>query len=551
VVTLFCFEALFLAIPASALGVLLGRIFASSMLEHTLPTIAFAQGYVPLRPPEPELDTQTVIEAVLTGCVATLIAAFVPALRAARVDPAITVRSGSLQEALKSLPRRTMVVAGLLLAGLIAASTSLRSLDVGLVAAVLVLLVVVLVTPDLLVRLSWLATRLSTPVVLRLGITSISRDLRRSTVSVIALASAVTFAVTLGVWISSMKQSVSSWFERSVTPDLTVMAGSPLNDQYNIPFSDDALQKIKGIPGLAAGLPYRTGSQTHAGMPIVLLGLDSRLHASMLDHQGRSWKTTDGELFRPEAFASQRRVALSDSAARHLGKHRGDRVELDTPKGKEQFTVYSVLDSYFVDHPAIVIDRKWMVELWGDSSIDSIDIVLAPQADPTKVADAVRQRLGGGQALFVVRAGEMQKQLLRLVDDSFSYARSIEWITLIVALMGVMGTMLAVVLDRRRELGVFRALGATRVQVALAISAEAFALGIAAALLGTICGALQGFVVLKGVVGPNAGWDMHFTLPSLVVARVVLLVTLSTVLAAVMPAYRAARIEVTRALSTE
>jgi putative ABC transport system permease protein len=176
---------------------------------------------------------------------------------------------------------------------------------------------------------------------------------------------------------------------------------------------------------------------------------------------------------------------------------------------------------------------------------------VAEHADPGKVAEAVRDRLGGGQALFVVRKGELQRQTLQFVDDGFGYARSIEWITLIVALMGVMGTMLAVVLDRRRELGVFRALGATRLQVALAISAEAFALGLAAALLGTACGALQGFVLLKGVVGPNAQWDLEYVLPPLVVLRVVALVTLSTVMAALMPAYRAARIEVTRALTTE
>ena len=68
---------------------------------------------------------------------------------------------------------------------------------------------------------------------------------------------------------------------------------------------------------------------------------------------------------------------------------------------------------------------------------------------------------------------------------------------------------------------------------------------------GTACGALQGFVLLNGVVGPNAQWDLQYTVPPLVVLRVGALVTLSTVLAALMPAYRAARIEVTRALTTE
>ncbi len=550
VVALFCLEAFLLAIPASALGVLVGRFLAHSMLEKTLPTIAIAQGYIPLRPQEPTIDAILILEAVATGTLATIVAAFVPALRAARVDPAITVRSGAQLEATRSLPRRPMAFAGLILMLLIAASTLLGSMEVGLVASVLVAAVVVLVTPELLVRFSSLATRLRVPIVLRLGITSISRDLRRSTVSVIALATAVTFGVALGVWISSMRHSVTAWFERSVTADLQITAGSPINDQYNVPFSDAILHEIEKTPGLSAALPYRVAAQSLQGLDLVLITTDTALHFALQQRLHRLWTTPDGETFSASGFAAQRRIALSETAARRLGRRAGDRLELETPQGPIAFEVHAVIDSRFVDRPAIVMDRRWLVEHWNESSVDSVSLFVTPGANVDAVAEAVRERLGGGQALFVVRSGEVERQLLKVVDDSFGYARSIEWITLVVALMGVMGTMLAVVLDRRRELGVFRALGATRLQVALAVTAEAGALGLAAAVLGIVCGALQGFVVLKGVTA-SADWDLEYMLPPLVLGRVAVLVVLSTVLAALMPAYRAARIEVTRAIGNQ
>lgn len=551
VTALFCVEALLLALPASVLGVFFGRVFARIMLEKTLPTIAMAQAYVPLRPPDPTISPRIVAEAIATGALATLVAAFVPALRAARVDPAITVRSGSSVESEKSLPKGFMALAGAGLSVLILASTATRSMSVGLVASIFVLGVVVLVTPGLLIALAHGVGRLRVPVVVRFGVSSVGRDLRRSSVSVIALASAVTFSVALGVWGASMKHSVTAWFERAVTADLSVTAGSPINDQYNVPFSDAVLPRLAGVPGLDAVLPYRTSSQSIRGFGLLVLGFDSKVHAAMLDRLHRSWTTTEGARFAPEGLAAGRRVALSESAARRLGYRTGDHIELDTPRGHVPFEVYAIVSRRFIDRPAILVDRKFLVELWGDRSVDSIDLFVSPHSDVSRVAEAVRERLGGGQALFVVRAGEVQRELLKVVDDSFGYARSIEWITLVVALMGVMGTMLAVVLDRRRELGVFRALGATRVQVALAVTSEAGALGLAAALLGVVCGALQGFIVLKGLVAPSAEWDLEYVMPPIVVARVALLVIASTILAALLPAYRAARIEVTRAIVNE
>ena len=552
VTSLFCLEALLLAAPASVCGVLLGRAFAEVALAQTLPTIAVISAYLPLSPPPPTVDAALVRDAMISGIGSTLVAAFIPALRAAKVDPAITVRSGSLQGSERSLPAAAMGLAGLVL--VVAAAvfgTSSRSMHIGFGASVLVLGAIVLLTPALLLCMRWIAAPASTPAIVRLGLTSVSRDLRRSTVSVVALAAAVTLSVTIGIWIASTKHSVTTWFERSLPSDLSVTAGSPVDDQYNIPFSDSALDQLRGVQGLIGALPNRISPQLLDGKKLDLWAFDSRLYMEKLERRGRSWRVLEGAPLEPGLLTGARRVALSESAARLVGRGAGERIHLRTPKGLVSFEVSSIIDGYSINIPLILLDRRWHIEDWGDRSVDSIDILVAPGSDVAAVGEAVRARLGGGEALFVVRTGEVQSRLVKFVDDGFAYARSIEWITLAIALMGVMGTMLAVVLDRRRELGVLRAIGATRLQVALSVTAEAVVLGLAAVLLGFGCGAVQGYIVVNGVVGAGAGWELEYVVPPWLVARVSALVVLSTLIASLVPAYRAARVEVTRAVGYE
>jgi putative ABC transport system permease protein len=259
----------------------------------------------------------------------------------------------------------------------------------------------------------------------------------------------------------------------------------------------------------------------------------------------------DGEPWKADRLVAGQRLSISESLARRLKKGPGDSLDLKMPSGSVPFVIDSVVGSRFMDRPSMIVDRAWLGTIAKDKSIDSVDLFVAPGANVDSVSEEVRKRLGGGDALYVFRSGEVKRHLWGVVDDAFSYARSIEWLSLVVALMGVTGTMLAVVLDRRRELGVQRAVGATRLQVALVIAAEAAALGIAATALGVSCGALQGFIVLRGIVGAASEWDLPFVLPLITVLRLFALVVGCSVLAALVPAYRASRVEVTRALGYE
>src|SRR5262249_29985076 len=152
--------------------------------------------------------------------------------------------------------------------------------------------------------------------------------------------------------------------------------------------------------------------------------------------------------------------------------HPGDKYLVATPTGQHEFEIYAVVVDYSSDQGWMQVDRKWFREYWQDELIDSIDLVFEPGADRDNVMNVVRGRLGDTQDLFVSRQEVLRVEMQRLVGGVFAYAKAPEFITLLVAIMGVIGTMLAAVIDRIREIGMLRAIGATRRQVVMSLMWE-------------------------------------------------------------------------------
>jgi putative ABC transport system permease protein len=197
------------------------------------------------------------------------------------------------------------------------------------------------------------------------------------------------------------------------------------------------------------------------------------------------------------------------------------------------------------------IDRSLYIERWRDEALDLINVYLEPNADAAKVTEQVRERMGGGNALFVTGTSKLRDQYLGLVNDSFTYARSLELIVLVIALLGVIGTMVSAVLDRTREIGMLRAIGATRAQITRTLVIEAAFIGVCAVVLGTFAGAIQSKMFLEILVAEQAGWRFDFVFPAQAAARLAILVVVTAAFAGLLPGLRAARLDIKDALSRE
>lgn len=550
---LFALEAAAFALSGSAAGVLAGHMIASIVLEQASPTVS--RFYAPIRPPPPELTPVLASAGILVGVVTTLLAAYWPARIAASRDPSDTLHHQAKRTHPRALPSRRMLAVGIGAAVLAASSAKLDHELAGFVAIGLFLLAGVLAIPALV---EWLHR----PVAIifgrvlgasgRIGADYVLRSPGRTTVTVAALMTAVGLSVGMRTWAASLESAMMRWLDQALPADVYVTAGSPVADQHNTPFAPEVMNELEGVSGVRASYPFRSATLDVRDRRVQLISLDARLYLEELERKGTSVMVVDGDVrIDPDRLVSRRGILIGESAARGLGLAPNDVLVLDTPTGSRSYEVIAVIVDYTSVQGTIILDRRWYLEDFRDARIDTIDLFLSESAKIDAVAGEVRARLGRGPSLYVVSAAEIRREFRQALGEALAIFRSVDLVGLTVALLGVVGTMLAVLFDRIRDIGVLRAIGASRGQVIAAFAAEAVFLGFVASVGGAILGIPLGWVLVRVIGVVNTGWQIAYEFPVTGVLRIGGAITLTAALAGLIPGRRAARLDPARALEHE
>ncbi|MBN1656454.1 MAG: ABC transporter permease [Deltaproteobacteria bacterium] len=552
VVLHFCFEAMLLAIP----GILLGLLLARQLMRftHKLTAEPINRVYVATLA-EPTITQLHVIEGIGAGLLISVLAAFIPATRGARMDPIHALRPSAIIIPDSALPYRALGIAGALLIFLVWVPLYLKWEYGGIYATLLNVCGSALIAPAVVVVLRIVLVSLVERlfgIPGRLGLDNVVRNLGRSSINVLALMVAVSMSVTLSGWLNSFEQSIREWFDQIAATDLTITAGSPFIDRRHLPISRSTVDRIKDIDGIAAIQAARLIEQRVGEKAITLVASNTKQYLSQAKRRNRSWKILDGKApIEPDELERRPLIVLSENAAFSLKLKAGDSISLPTNTGQHRFKVRAVVVDYSSELGTAFIDLRYYVEMWKDHALDAINLYLEDGADSARVTEQIRQRLGGGGFLFVTTTADLGKQFLALLDRSFAYSRALELVVLFIALMGVVGTMVSAVLDRTREIGMVRAIGSTRGQVVVALVTEAAFLGFCAVVGGVIAGTLQCFMLLRVLTESLAGWHIDFVFPAASTLRVALLVVLTSAAAGFLPGLRAARMDIKQALAYE
>ncbi|MHC5212593.1 MAG: ABC transporter permease [Planctomycetota bacterium] len=537
-------EASALGVLGGALGVLLGRVLAGGLVGDVARTVSTLYG--PVEPPGVTLDAATALGALLVATGASVLACLSPARSAAATPPILLAATG-LRERLAPL----WLPAALLLGGaamlvpwpaawtLSVSAAGERSgfvptVVTGLVLPSLAVLAVLLATATLVPHLLHLVLlHVPRSPVLALAADHLQRSLARAGAAAGALAMPIAMTIAIVVMVGSFRSEVRAWSQATLRGDLYVGPAFAELSPYTARLPDGLASALDALPEVASVDVRRNVQQPWGESEYLVSG--TRL-AAMRAHV--ELRFLEGEPEAAYAAAAARTAGgegaalVSEPLARRLGIGVGGQLVLDARDGPRTLAVAGVFQDFALDRGYAIVDEPTFLELYGETGAVNAAVTLAPAAD----ADALQERLTAAwpDAEFL-GVGALREGVGRAFDQTFAITYVLQTISTVLALVGVLSALLCLHLERRTELGVLRALGATARTVLRLVLAEAALILAVAAAAAVPVGIALAWILVAVVNTRSFGWSFPLAVAPGAVAEVVLLALGAGLLAGLVP----------------
>jgi putative ABC transport system permease protein len=332
-----------------------------------------------------------------------------------------------------------------------------------------------------------------------------------------------------------------------VTADLIVSSGARTAGPKNVPLTEDPLPGLRSIPGVKIVDLYRLIRSNYQGRPILIESFSAVQSAAV-----RKLPTPSGDGKKAlSEMAAGKGVIVSESFQSKFGKGTDDTIELATPSGLMTFKVLGVYIDYSSDIGSVLIDRGLYKKFWQDELVDAFDLWLEPGADQSAVIQNIKEEYGEQYQLFISTHRQLKQAVVRIMEQSFVVNYAVEIVAVVVAIFSVINTLLASVLDRTREIGVLRAIGATQAQVRRMIIFEAAWMGLIGGFLGLIAGTIMSYHHVVYNTKVLTGWTFEYYYPYEVAVLSIFVSVILCLLAGYGPAKQAASAPIVSAIGYE
>ena len=542
VLLIFLGEAAMLGLLGSLLGVGLGRVLAGAIVGMISDTVnalftTSAPGAIAITP-------ASVVAALFTGTAVAFFSALIPAREAARVAPAEALQRAA-REHHKRLHLKRDLIGAAVCAGVAYILCQFGPIDgrpvLGYIATLFAVGAAALVAPAFVTgtirALRGTLKRLAGAAGLIAG-RSLIASLSRTSIVVTALATAISMMVSVGVMVGSFRETVQVWLDGQLRADIYLRAAGPASAGIYPAIDPQVAGVIRQTPGVSdvdvfhAFQFHYEGTQATFGAGNIgivrrkrtlrfLSGNASDILASLPGHD---------------------RAIVSEPFANKHHVHAGDVLRIPLGARTVALTVAGIYYDYSNDRGFVIVDRETLLRYLPGQPATNIAVYVQAGADAAKVRRELEARLRD-YPLMLAPNDLLRRAAVEVFDRTFAVTYALEAVAIVVAMLGAANSLLALVLDRRREIGLIRYLGAAKNQVRSMILTEAGLIGLLAGLLGLALGMALSLVLIYVVNKQSFGWTIQFHPPAPLLGGALLLVWAVTVLAGVFPARFAARLE--------
>jgi putative ABC transport system permease protein len=493
------------------------------------------------------VEPRTVLVALTVGIGTALVSAWSPARRATRVPPVTALRGDVFAVDRRESRARAAVGAVLALAGTgLVVVGALRDpvessfLLAGTIATALGVLVLGPVLARALSRLLGAPVSRARGVVGRLARDNAARSPRRTSATVLPLVIGLALIGFLTTLAASTKATTVGGLDRTVRADYRI--GAVGVGMHQPLMSPRVAERLGGLPELAAVVAFQDTGATVAGRESGVTAVDPAGLGQVL-----ALPVTDGALadLTSGSIAVDRQAAASEPRI-------GAEVKVTKDGAEQTFTVRAIYDSSqlddFVrqelpvgDHLVVPADYR---RLGGHPGLLRVLATVRDGVGADAALAAIHRALPEYPNVEIVSRDQLRQRATSQIDPTLRLFYSLLGLAIVVGLFGIVNTLILSILERVRELGLLRAVGMDRQQVRSMIRWEAVLVAAIGTAIGLGLGVFLGWAVSRDL-------DLRVAIPLGQLALFAAAAILASVLAASLPARRAARTDVLRAITAE
>lgn len=511
-------EAALLGLIGGALG-LLGGIALS---HYTIRAVAGTVNelYVRIGTPHFVINPWLMLKALGLGIGASFCAAAVPAWEAAHVPPVSAMKRSQPDVRLRRWAP-FLAIAGfilLLIAGALCIAPG-SNLAAGFAAAFFVCVGFGLMAPAaalVFVRVNAAILERTKSSMATMALRNITASLSRTGPALAALSVCLAMTIGISLMVGSFRQSLIDWIGRTIQADIYIQPAGRTDPRTGGFLPPEFIDSLSRHPDIADVDVLRRFRAEIGGSSAVISAVRFDLVA-----RRAHYKFIEGS--QSDAFAQlQHRdaVIISETLRSRSGLHKDATLRLVTPTGPRDFKIAGVYRDYSVDGGQVLMDRTTYLNLWNDPRVNNAALYLKPGTNTEEALARLQKQFATQYNVRMSSTAKLRTDIIGVFDRTFAITHVLELLAVVVAAFGIVAALLALLLERRKELATLRAIGMSRGQLARMLCVESVGIGTIAVGIAWAAGVCLALVLIYVINVRCFGWTIepHFRIGIFAVA---------------------------------
>ena len=529
-------EGIITGIAGAIAGIFLGIFLGKLILNIVVQTINDL--YFSVTVNELTVEPTTILQATLLGILVATISAAIPAIEATRVPPGVTITRSSLEIATsKYIPYASITGVLTLIASAFILLTPSTSLILGFIGLFLLVLGGALLIPIMTVIVLTIIApplRYSLGVIGSIATRSILNSLSRTSIAIATLTIAISLTVGIGLMIQSFRSTVDIWLDTALGNGIYISSPSVSLDLEQSALEEAILTKLQMMSEIESIDTFRRTKVNSQNGQVNIVAIDT---AYATFTRPDRFKYGDPEMVW-DLFQKGSTVLISEPFAYRNDLHVGSHLLLNTNYGNRSFSVGAIYYDYSSSDGIIMINSNTYKELWQDEKISSASIHVSEGYNIDDVIFKISNMTDQVQTLEIRSDNQLKQAALEVFDRSFKITSVMRIIAIIIAFVGILGALLALQTESRKEMSILKTIGFVPSQISRLLAIQSVLIGLLAGIFSIPVGISMAAGLIYVVNSRSFGWSMSLHVYSNVLFEAILIAVVASLSACAYPALR-------------